>query len=90
MANTVADDVKALTDQVAATVGTEKSVVAFINGIPALIQAAVDKATSLPELHVALADLTGQLKASGDVLAASIVAAPAPAPVDPPPAGGQA
>lgn len=91
MANTLADKIQALTDQVTATVGVEASVVTYLNGIPALIQHAIDTALTLPDLQAKLTDLQKQLADSSATVAAAVAAAPQDAPVvDPNPDPGPA
>lgn len=80
MANTIADSVQALTDQVTATEGVEASAIAYVQGVPALIQAAVDAATTLPDLQAKLTDLQARLVKSAAEVAAAVAAAPQAAP----------
>lgn len=76
MANTIADKIQELTDQVTATETVEASIVAYVNGVPALIQHAVDTAMTLPELQQKLTDLQVRLHASAELVSAAVAAAP--------------
>lgn len=88
MATEIAQAVQDLTDQVTATIGVEASVVAYVQGVPALIDAAVAKATNFSELVAELGTLRANLKTSGDAVAAAVLAAPQAAPPTPPADGG--
>jgi len=74
MPNQILDD---LTAAVTKTEGVEDSAIAFIQGVPALIQAAVDKAigNGATEAQLApFAQLSTDMVAKADALAAAIVA----------------
>lgn len=86
MAKTIADKIDELALQVAVTESVEASVVVYVNGVPALIQAAVDAALTLPDLQAKLSDLQQRLHDSGDKVVAAILAAPQAAPPATPPA----
>lgn len=76
MANSINDTVDALTAQVAATEAGEASVIAYVQGVPALIQAAVDSSQNLGELQAKLTALQGRLVDSATKVAAAVAAAP--------------
>jgi hypothetical protein len=74
MANKILDDLAAT---VTKTEGVEDSAIAFIKGVPALIQAAVTQALAngASEAELApFAQLNTELNAKADALAAAIVA----------------
>lgn len=83
MANTIAEKIQELTDQVAVTEGNEASAIAYVNGVPALIQHAIDTAGTLPELQQKLTELQVRLHDSGAKVAAAIAAAPKDSEVPP-------
>lgn len=81
-------DLQALENQVTATQGVLDSATVFINGVPGLIQAAVDKAIAGGATAAQLAPLSqlaSDMKAKSDALTAAI-AANSPAPTPPAPA----
>ncbi len=76
MANKILDD---LTAAVAKTEGAEDSAIAFIQGVPALIQAAVDKALANGATAAELApfaQLSTDMSAKADAIGAAIAANP--------------
>jgi UDP-N-acetylglucosamine enolpyruvyl transferase len=77
-------EIDALIAEVAADDSVFDSAVAFINGVPALIQAAVDKATAAGATPAQLAAVTGvatDLKAKAAAIQAAIAAnTPTPTP----------
>lgn len=79
--NAIDDKITALTDTVAKIETVEASVLAFVQGIPALIQAAVDAALAngaTPAQLAAFDDLNSRLSADADKIAADITATPTP------------
>lgn len=83
MANELAKAVQDLADQVTLTVGVENSVIAYVEGVPALIDAAVASATSLPELVAQLGTLKTTLTGSAAAIADAVAHAPQAVPVVP-------
>jgi hypothetical protein len=76
MANKILDD---LTTSVTKIEGAADSAIAFIQGVPALIQAAVDKAIGLGATEAQLApfaQLSTDLNAKADAIGAAIAANP--------------
>lgn len=88
-ADTIAAELSNLTATVTSEVGVENSAIALINGIPALIQAAVAAAAgagATPEQLAAFGTLNSQIQASSTALAAAVTAqSPPPAPAQPSP-----
>lgn len=73
----MSDQVQKLQDEITAIETVVDSATAFVNGVPALIQAGVDKAIAAgatAEQLQPLVDLGDALKAKSDALAAAIVA----------------
>ena len=80
MTNPILDE---LTTTVTNTEGVIESATAFINGVPALIDAAVQKALeggATPEQLAPLTQLSADLKAKADALAAAVAANAPPTP----------
>jgi len=77
MAATLDQAIADLTAQVKKTTDTEDSATVLVNGIPAMIKTAVDKALALgatPAQLQSFADLQAALTAHADPLAAAVVA----------------
>jgi hypothetical protein len=75
MSDTLQTELDALTATVARTSGVDDSILVFVQGVPALIQAAADKATAAgaqPAQLAAFAALNAQLTAKTDEIAAAI------------------